>query len=231
MKKKLILTPVILSAFALFPLFAQQGNNADEIKKQINKIKKSSQYIYAESTAPTEVDARNYAEDKLYEEVNAWVDTQRKLKKSTNLVVNNKKELWTVLEMPRGSNMFRSFVYVKKSDILPAENSTLIANSNIPPVEENIKETLPEAIRTLAACTQYADMVEQIKKLKADGQIKNYARYASLGNPDACYLVIYNKDARIEAILTPGKERRNIKTNKPDGIKNYSGCGAIGIEL
>lgn len=231
MKKKLILTSVILSAFALFPLFAQQSNNADDIKKEINKIKKSSQYIYAESTAPTEVDARNYAEDKLYEEVNAWVDTQRKLKKSSNLVVNNKKELWTVLEMPRGSNMFRSFIYVKKSDILPAENSTLIPNSNIPAVEETVGETLPESIRALAAYTKYADMVEQIKKLKAEGQIKDYARYASLTNPDACYLVIYNRDARIEAILTPGKERRNIKTNKPDGIKNYSGCGAIGIEL
>lgn len=229
--KKLLLTSFVLSAFTLFPLFAEQGENTDEIKKQINKIKKSSQYIYAESTAPTETDARNYAEDKLYEEVNAWVETQRKLKKSTNLVVNNKKELWTVLEMPRGSNMFRSFIYVKKSDILPVENSTVIANTNIPAVEENIKEALPEAIGKLATYTKYGNMVEEIKKMKENGQIKKYARYASLDNPDACYLIIYNRDGQIEAILTPGKERRNIKTNKPDGVKNYSGCGAIGIEL
>ena len=124
--KKTFLTSVVLSAFTLFPLFAQQNDNTDEIKKQINKIKKNNQYIYAESTAPTETDARNYAEEKLYEEVNAWVETQRKLKKSSNLVVNNKKELWTILEMPRGSNMFRSFIYVKKNDILPVENSTVI---------------------------------------------------------------------------------------------------------
>lgn len=112
--KRIFLISVVLSAFTLFPLFAQQNGNTDEIKKQINKIKKNNQYIYAESTAPTETDARNYAEEKLYEEINVWVETRRKLKKSSNLVVNNKKELWTILEMPRGSNMFRSFIYVKK---------------------------------------------------------------------------------------------------------------------
>ncbi|MCZ8372412.1 hypothetical protein O6P32_06770 [Phocaeicola sp. KGMB11183] len=229
--KKTFLTSVVLSAFTLFPLFAQQNDNTDEIKKQINKIKKNNQYIYAESTAPTETDARNYAEEKLYEEVNAWVETQRKLKKSSNLVVNNKKELWTILEMPRGSNMFRSFIYVKKNDILPVENSTVITNTNIPVVEEKIKEELPVVINKLASYTKYADIVEEIKKMKENGQIKEYARYASLNNPDVCYLIIYNRDAKIEAILTPGKERRNIKTNKPDGVKNYSGCGAIGIEL
>lgn len=229
--KKTFLTSVVLSAFTLFPLFAQQNDNTDEIKKQINKIKKNNQYIYAESTAPTETDARNYAEEKLYEEVNAWVETQRKLKKSSNLVVNNKKELWTILEMPRGSNMFRSFIYVKKNDILPVENSTVITNTNIPVVEEEIKEELPVVINKLASYTKYADIVEEIKKMKENGQIKEYARYASLNNPDVCYLIIYNRDAKIEAILTPGKERRNIKTNKPDGVKNYSGCGAIGIEL
>lgn len=229
--KKTFLTSVVLSAFTLFPLFAQQNDNTDEIKKQINKIKKNNQYIYAESTAPTETDARNYAEEKLYEEVNAWVETQRKLKKSSNLVVNNKKELWTILEMPRGSNMFRSFIYVKKNDILPVENSTVITNTNIPVVEEKIKEELPVVINKLASYTKYADIVEEIKKMKENGQIKEYARYASLNNPDVCYLIIYNRDAKIEAIFTPGKERRNIKTNKPDGVKNYSGCGAIGIEL
>lgn len=76
--KKNILFAVILAWLPLFSLFADQ---TDEVKKQINKIKKSSQYIYAESTAPTEADARSYAESRLYEEVNAWVATQRKLKK------------------------------------------------------------------------------------------------------------------------------------------------------
>lgn len=95
---------------ACLPLLSLWADNVDDVKKQINKIKKDNQYIYAESTAPTEADARSYAESKLYEEVNEWVATRRRLKKSTNLIVNNRKELWTMLSMPRGNNMYRSFI-------------------------------------------------------------------------------------------------------------------------
>lgn len=218
----------ILAWLPLFSLFADQ---TDEVKKQINKIKKSSQYIYAESTAPTEADARSYAESKLYEEINKWVATQRKLKKSPNLVVNNRKELWTMLSMPRGSNMYRSFLYVKKNDILPTENAVIISNQSLPPVEESMKETLPEIVAKIAACTQYGDMAAMVKQAKNEGKIKNYARYASLANPDKCYLIIYNREGKVVATLTPEPDRKNIKTNKPDSVKNYSGCGAIGVEL
>ncbi len=203
----------------------------DDVKKQINQIKKSSQYIYAESTAPTEADARAYAEERLYDEVNKWVATQKKLKGSANLVVNNRKELWTTLSMPRGSNMFRYFVYVKKSDILPTENAVVIANENLPAVEEKLQPTLPEAIQVVADYTDYYKMAEKVKQLKEEGKIEEYARYASLDDPDECYLVIYNKEAQVVAVLTPGPERLNVKTGKPDGIANYRGCGAIGIKV
>lgn len=219
---------VILSCLPLIASFADQ---TDEVKIQINRIKKSTQYIYAESTAPTEAEARSYAEEKLYEEVNAWVATQKKIKKSTNFVVNNKKELWTTLSMPRGNNMFRSFIYVNKSDIIPTDNAVVISNNNLPAVEETIEASLPEAVSTIAAYIQYSDMAVKVKELKDEGKIKNYARYAALNNPDNCYLVIYNKEGRVVAVLTPGTERRNVKTNKVDSVKNYGGCGAIGFEL
>lgn len=223
----------ILFAFAVacLPVFSLFADEVEDIKRQINKIKKSSQYIYAESTAPTEADARNYAESKLYEEVNAWVATQKKIKKSQSLVVNNRKELWTMLSMPRGNNMYRSFIYVKKSDIIPTDNAVVITNEALPPVEESIQAALPETVCEIAACTQYSVMAEKIKQFKAEGKIKDYARYASLDNPDKYYLVIYNREGKVVATLTPGPDRRNVKTNKPDGVKNYSGCGAIGFEL
>ena len=216
---------------ACLPFLTAFADNVDEIKAQINKVKKSSSYIYAESTAPTEADARSYAESKLYEEINAWVATQKKLKKSSNFVVNNRKELWTMLSMPRGSNMYRSFIYVKKKDIIPAENAVVIANESLPPVEESIQSQLPEVVSLIAACTKYGDMAEQIQQMKAEGKIMSYGRYASLSNPDKCYLAIYNREGKVVAVLTPGPDRRNVKTNKPDGVKNYSGCGAIGFEL
>lgn len=70
---------ILLSiALCLLSLASAFGQTTDDIKKQINKIKKSSQYIYAEATAPTEKDARTYAEERLFDEVNKWVATQKK---------------------------------------------------------------------------------------------------------------------------------------------------------
>ncbi|MBC8602691.1 hypothetical protein H8784_13315 [Parabacteroides acidifaciens] len=227
MNIKLLLS-VILSCLPWGMLLADQK---EDVKMQINKIKKSTQYIYAESTASSEEEARNYAEEKLYEEINAWVATQKRIKKSSNLVVNNTKELWSTLSMPRGNNMFRFFIYLKKSDIIPTDNVVIISNTNLPPVEETIHASIPEAIKTIAPLTEYADMAAKIKELKTEEKIKSYSRYASLNNPEKCYLVIYNREGKIVAILTPGIKRRNIKNNKADGIENYSGCGAIGIEL
>ena len=223
---------ILLSiTLCLLALTAAQAGPTDDVKKEINKIKKSSQYIYAESTAPTEEDARAYAEERLFDEVNKWVATQRKMNDSANLVVNNRKELWTPLSMPRGTNMYRYFIYVKKKDIIPTDNAVVIANESRPAVEEKLQPVLPEAINLLAGITDYYAMAEKVKQLKAEGKIEDYGRYASLDDPDECYLIIYNREGKVVAILTPGPERLNVKTNQPDGVANYSGCGAIGIEV
>lgn len=217
-------------AFCCFSVIAL-AESVDDVKKQINKVKKSSQYIYAESTASTEEDARAYAEERLYDNVNKWVATQKKMRGSANLVVNNRKELWTTLSMPRGSNMFRYFVYVKKDDIIPAENAIVIANESQPAVEEKLQSVLPEAVSLLAGITDYYAMTEKIKQLKSEGKIEEYGRYASLDDPNEYYLIIYNQQAKVVGILTPGLNRRNVKTNQPDGVANYRGCGAIGIKI
>lgn len=223
---------ILLSiTLCLLSLTAAQAGPTDDVKKEINKIKKSSQYIYAESTAPTEEDARAYAEERLFDEVNKWVSTQKKMKGSANLVVNNRKELWTTLSMPRGTNMYRYFIYVKKKDIIPTDNAVVIANESRPAVEEKLQPVLPEAVNLLADITDYYAMAEKVKQLKAEGKIEDYGRYASLDDPDECYLIIYNREGKVVAILTPGPERLNVKTNQPDGVANYSGCGAIGIEV
>lgn len=217
-------------AFCCFSVIAL-AESVDDVKKQINKVKKSSQYIYAESTASTEEDARAYAEERLYDNVNKWVATRKKMRGSANLVVNNRKELWTTLSMPRGSNMFRYFIYVKKDDIIPAENAIVIANESQPAVEEKLQSVLPEAVSLLAGITDYYAMTEKIKQLKSEGKIEEYGRYASLDDPNEYYLIIYNQQAKVVGILTPGLNRRNVKTNQPDGVANYRGCGAIGIKI
>lgn len=223
----------IVSAIFNAALFSISAQDFSDVKKEINKIKKDSRYIYAESTAESEEDAKLFAEGILYDEINEWVSTQKSMKDSQKLVINNKKELWTSLSMPRGTNMYRYFIYVKKSDIIASDNVVVLSNDSQPEkkVEEVKKIEVPDIVKEVSVYTQYNDMANKVMELKNSGKIKSYARYASLENPDVCYLIIYNREGKVVAILTPGKERVNIKTGKSDSVKNYSGCGAIGIEL
>lgn len=225
---------ILLLAASLVFASAGAADN-DEAKKKINSIKKDSRYLYAEATAPTEQEAHDIAEEMLYEEINAWAANRKKLQQSSNLVVNNTQSLWTTMSLPRG-NMIRAFIYVKKSDILPAENSEVIENRNAaagpqPELESAVEEILPETVTELAKYTEYADLAEKIKQLKAEGKVGSYARYAQLDNPDNYYLAVYNKYGKIVALLTPGSQRRNVNTGQADGVANYSGCGAIGFTV
>ena len=84
-------------------------------------------------------------------------------------------------------------------------------------------------------------VIEQIKKaknffqlrgimepLKQNGDIANYGKYATAKNPEECYLIIYDAAGNIRALLDKGETiRMNLKTSKPDSVKNYRGCGAI----
>lgn len=208
-------------------------------KEQINRIKKSSQYIYGEATADSEDEAKSIAEDILYQEINSWVSTKKKLKNSSNIIVNNRKELQTAYALPRG-NMFRYFVYVKKSDLIPAENVEVLGNINEQSAESmsSTVETIstpavvnnyPEIVNVIASYTDYYKMADKIKEYKKEGKISHYARYASLEKPEIYYLAIYNPQGKVVAILTPGTERMNVITGQPDKTTNYSGCGAIGF--
>lgn len=210
------------------------ADNNDDIKKQINQIKKNNQYIYAEVTAETETEAKDLAEEILYSEINEWVAQQKKLRKSPNIVINNKKELWTSVSLPRG-NMFRSFLYVKKSDIIPADNATIIENepaadTKQKEVEKNEK-AVPDLVLEIADYTDYAVLAQKITSLKQTGMITDYGRYASLEDKDSYYMAVYNVNGKVVAVLTPGPDRYNVKTGKADSLENYKGCGAIGFKV
>lgn len=221
---------------ACLPLMGIMADNNEDVKKKLNNIKKSSLYLYGEATAETEEEARELAEEILYDEINSWAAGKKKLQNSANFAVNNTQTLWSIISLPRG-NMFRSFIYVKKSDIIPVENSEVISNTNVYSEDSDVEPSstsvkkIPECVGILMQYTDYYQFAEQIKQMKAEGKIKNYARYGQLENGDVCYLAIYNKAGKVVAILSPGKQRRNIATGKTDGIINYSGHGAIGFEV
>ena len=62
-----------------------------------------------------------------------------------------------------------------------------------------------------------------------EGRIGDYAKYQDLGDASRYVLIVYNKEGDIEAILSEGTERTNLKTHQADSVTNYKGRGAIGV--
>ncbi len=227
----------IVMALLLMPSIILSAQTVDEKKKEINKIKKSSQYIYAEATAATEQEAKELAEEILYQEINEWVASQKKLRQSSDILISDRKELWATVSLLRG-NMYRSFIYVKKSNIQSADNTEIISNDNhdnltstVEQMKNQAANAYPETVTKIAACQEYTEMANMIKEMEAQGKIEHYARYASLTKPENYYLAIYDKTGKVKAVLSPGNERTNVVTGQADAVTNYAGCGAIGFTV
>lgn len=129
--------------------FAQKDYAAE--KALITKVKRSpGTYVYAEATCRTEEEAKSIAEDVFLQNINEYVASQKKLRGANNIVVNNQKGLQQTVTMPRGSNMHRVFMYVKKNDIIPADNSVVlskeeVAKTETPAPKANTKTETPKS--------------------------------------------------------------------------------------
>lgn len=109
---------IVLFLTALICVTVSWGQDTSvEVKKQINKIKKSQSYLSAEATLPTEEDALKTANELLVSEINDWVKTKRNSDKVQQIVLQDISSCSDKMNMKRGTNI-RAFVYVKKSDIV-----------------------------------------------------------------------------------------------------------------
>lgn len=148
--------------------FAQKDYAAE--KALITKVKRSpGTYVYAEATCRTEEEAKSIAEDVFLQNINEYVASQKKLRGANNIVVNNQKGLQQTVTMPRGSNMHRVFMYVKKNDIIPADNSVVlskeeVAKTETPAPKANTKTEAKVATPTADVTTPKAD----VAKVKAE---------------------------------------------------------------
>lgn len=94
--------------------------------RQINTIKRDSQYIFAEATGKTSAEATEMANMLLEKYINEYIAANASLDIANNVVVKNVVSASQKIEVPRGS-MTRVFVFVKKSNIEPAESVKTIA--------------------------------------------------------------------------------------------------------
>lgn len=231
------------------------AQQTDVQKKEINKMKKSQLYLYAEATLPEKKKALATAMEKLQDEARKWIQEKKKNKEvESDLVLSNIEQISGKIELPRG-NMYRAFVYIKKADIIPSQNTQVIElynslRTDIPaateekpgssyevlPASVHVEETEPvglasDVIKRLLALKKFEEIQPCLLALKKEGKVTDYKKYAALTKPEDYLLIVYNKQAEIEAVLSDGEERYNLRTNAPDGVANYKGRGAIGVKL
>lgn len=238
MKQKIKMAiAVAVASFCCIPTFPQK--TVEEKKQEINAIKKSSDYIYAEATMAEQQAAIDLAKEILYQNVNAWVAKQKEFAGTNNVVTTNMNYSVEDMTLPRG-NWFRAFMYVKKTDIIPASNITIMRIIQKETQAENESEeqsaekpaVIDEGLKTqLLACTNTGQLSILLKKLKSEGKVSDYQKLSSITLPNDYFIAIFSKDGVIQAILSDGAERINLKTAMPDKIANYKGNGAIGIKI
>lgn len=240
MKKTILLLLALINVTTAF------SQDIEAQKKKIASIKKSSSYICAEVTTTDQQQAIDLATDMLHRNVNEWAAKQKKFAGSNKIITRNTNYAVDQITMPR-ANMFRAFMYVKKSDVIPAENVDVRET----PTEVATATTLktPKTATVTSIGNSVRDMVvsellyikntgqlsEQLKKLKNNGKVLEYDNLRGLKeknrNQSEYIMVVFNKEGVVEAILSEGESRTNLMTGQLDQLGNYTGRGAIGVKV
>ena len=228
-----------------------EAQTSTDVTKNINKIKRDTMYIYAESTTKDLSEAYNNARAILEMQVGDWVRKQHPSESIEVCIVKAKEHLLR-LDTRRGE-LYRVFVYVRKSDIMPIADKSEVAVFEVEsPTEKKIPEAAPAIIVTeeppeqelpptleltseekvMRQIKSFYDVEPYIKGLKEKGKLNKYGIFATLPTDDDCHIFVYDKQGNISALLRKsGIVQYNLDTLKEDNVKNYKNCGAIWFQL
>lgn len=246
MKVRSFLT-LFLAFLMAVPVLSQESDS-----KKINKIKRDKQYLYAEATMKDAQEAHNTALELLNGYIDEYVKTKKKFKSSDNIIIKDIEKNSQNIQMKRGE-MVRVFVYVKKSDIIPAENSTMRQNagkqedpadkkltSEVTPItpdgqemegDASLRLSIPwqqEIIDNILGCSTLIEAKALMNRQKAEYKIKRIGNKSNCRNAAECFWVIANNGGAVVTVLGPGAETRtNFKTLQPDTLDNYKEMSAM----
>ena len=229
-------------------MFNCQAQSLADVAKSINQVKRDTMFIYAETTMKDLTEAFNGARALLEMKVGEWVSGQYP-KEGVELCIVKAKEHLVQLETRRG-DLYRAFVYVRKSDILPVVDKKEVAVFEVRPVVKQTPKEVVEIIsedasvplkpsveltaieKEMVQISSFYDIQPYINGMKAKGQIKNFGKYATLPANEDCYLFVYDRQGKISALIRKnGESQYNLSTLKEDNVKNYKNCGAIWFQL
>ena len=246
--KKFMLS-LMLALFCIGNIYPQ---TVAEVTKNINKIKLDTMYISAETTMKDLNEAYEGARAILEVKVGDWV---RRLHphEAIELCIVKAKEHCLQLETRRG-DLFRAFVYVRKTDILPVADKSEVTVLEVGPVTKPeqpkptpaimiTEETPPEVEKAptieltpeekqMCMVKNFYGVEPYIKDMESKGRINKYGKYATLPAEGDCHLFVYDKQGKIAALIRrSGTKQYNLNSLKEDNVKNYKNCGAFWFQL
>ena len=243
--------PLIALLLSLMPASLMAQAPADAAK-EINRIKLSKDYLYAEATMRDEAEAVSGAQAILEMTISDWMASQKKGSNADAFIIQAKQH-FTPIRTKRGEYC-RAFVYVKKSDIIPVgvgSGTMVIENRTSQAVADEVADhadggtevssvealkaavTLTPEEKELAALKQFSEVEGKVQALQGAGKLSDYGKYKTMPQEGKCYLLVYDRQGNIVAVLRREAEgtQLNLGTMQDDNVKNYKDCGAIWLQL
>lgn len=216
---------------------------------EINRIKMNPQdYIFAEATRKDWTEAYEIARAMLQQNLTDWLmETQGADIKGC---VARSDEKFIEIKAKRGE-LYRAFVYLKKTDILPFEEPHKIIGTTIPEKEvkhnvvlkqssESEQKSVSKASPTLLTpieremikIVKSSDIRSFIKDYEEKAKILSYGKYSNRPSSGLYYMFIYDKDGKVPACLkVNGQKVLNLEGQTIDSLDNYKGCGGIWFKV
>ena len=122
----------------------------------------------------------------------------------------------------------------KESEVVVAEQkeepAQPIVTAEVKSPLESLSGSSRKVLNELLTMSTYKDAISYLYNLKDEGRVV-YGRVKTMTSPENSYLLI-TKNGQLVTILNKGfGERINLKTNEPDPINNYIGCGVIWFQI
>ena len=237
--KKLLCTLCFLVGFVA--LHAQSG---EDKSKSIAEIKRDAHYLYAEATMKDPDEASKSAKDILEVMVVDWVQGRYPNEDIEVCIVKAKEHCQQI--QTRRDKYYRSFVYVRKGDILTVSDTSEVVDCHVALTEScdsiNVVEREAGPLDKTACLTpteqrmveihSFYDIEPFVKELESAGRLDEYGKYATMPSDAFVYLFVYDKKGSVVAVLRNDHgEVFNLDTLQQDVIKNYKNCGAIWLQL
>ena len=249
---KRILVLLLFAALASPVVVSAQG------VKSANSIKRNSSYLYAEATMETAAEAYEVASELLYVQAKEYA-SGKKAFADKDILLRNIRSQQDSIQMRRGE-MYKVFLYIRKSDVIDVENVTLVSEDKeilttaaLTQPEEK-RETVPSAgsreepgqadaslklsslwqqalVDELLNESSFASAKAKLARYRAEFKVKNTGPISTCRNLPEAFLLV-GKEGRVLTVLGPGEtQRTDFRSLTETTLDKYSGTDIVWFNL